>query len=277
MLDTAVAPCEGCPSGATRAVATRGPVPARLLLLAGAPRYHEEHEGVAFASPAFEWLEGALATAGLDPSQVHYATLIACRPPHQRPMRDEEIAACGERLAVTIDAVAPQVVVLCGTDVVAALLPGIALSTGHGRFVVRGRRRYYPIRHPYAALHHQPYVDEVEGDLRRLAELLESGRLDVEAPLEPVDEPALPAAPLAAPQAVTAAPPAEQTVPVEAAAPVVMPVLDAAPDIPSPMDEGTVTPEITAVDVPPDAQVDEQEALDAAAEEDAGPAQLSLF
>ncbi len=269
MLDTAVAPCEGCPSGATRAVATRGPVPARLLLLSGAPRYHEEHEGVAFASPAFDWLEGALATAGLDPSQVHYATLIACRPPHQRPMRDEEIAACGERLALTVDAVAPEVVVLCGADVVAALLPGVALSTGHGRLVVRGRRRYYPIRHPYAALHHQPYVDEVEGDLRRLAKLLESGRLDVEAPLEPLDETAPPTAPQ--PVAIDAGA-AEQTAPVEAPAPIVMPEIGAAPEIPPPTDEGIVTPETATVG----AQADEQEASDAT-EEDAGPAQLSLF
>jgi uracil-DNA glycosylase len=273
MLDPAVAPCEGCPTGATRAVATRGPVPARLLLLAGSPRFHEEHEGIAFASPAFEWLEGMLATAGLDPSQVHYATLISCRPPHQRPMRDEEIAACGERLAVTIDAVASEVVVLCGTDVVAALLPGVALSTGHGRLVVRGRRRYYPIRHPYAALHHRPYVDEVEGDLRRLAELLESGRLGVEAPLAPVDETVPPATPLTVPKAVAAEPSAtEQTAPVDGAPPFAMPVIDATPDPPSPAGEGIVT-----LEIPPDTRVNEQETSDAVAEEDTGPAQLSLF
>ncbi len=175
------APCERCPLQPPYAVASRGPVPARLLLLSGAPRYHEEHEGTAFASPAFAEMEAMLTAAGLDAMSVHYATLTGCRPPHQRPIRQDEIAACGPRLDQTVAAVAPEVVVLCGPDAVAAMLPGVALETGHGRLVVRGRRRYYPIRHPYAALHYQPYIDEVMADLRHLAELLAAGRLDSEA------------------------------------------------------------------------------------------------
>ena len=175
MSETGAAPCEHCPLEAGRAVAARGPVPARLLLLSGAPRYHEERAGVAFASPAFAWLEETLAAAGLDPAGIHYATLIGCRPPHQRPVRAEEIAACAPRLAIAIEAVAPEVIVLCGPEAVAAMVPGVTLSTGHGRVVARGRRRYFPIRHPYAALHCQRYVEEVVADLRRLAVLLADG------------------------------------------------------------------------------------------------------
>src|SRR5438093_307872 len=70
MSETGPAPCEHCPLEASRAVAARGPVPARLLLLAGAPRSHEERAGVAFASPAFAWLEQTLAAAGLDPGAI---------------------------------------------------------------------------------------------------------------------------------------------------------------------------------------------------------------
>src|SRR2546423_7323363 len=173
--ETGPAPCEHCPLEATRAVAARGPVPARLLLLSGAPRAHEERAGVAFASPAFSWLEETLAAAGFDPAGVHYATLTACRPPHQRPVRAEEIAACAPRLDIAVEAVAPEVIVLCGPEAVAAMLPGVTLSTGHGRVVARGRRRYVPIRHPYAALHCPRYVEEVVADLRRLAVLLAEG------------------------------------------------------------------------------------------------------
>jgi len=165
--------CEHCPQGAARAVASRGPVPARALLLAGAPRYHEEHDGVAFASPLFSWLEERLAAAGIDPVEVHYATLIGCRPPHQRPLRDSEIAACAPRLDITITAVAPRIIVLCGPDAVAVLLPGVSLSSAHGTLTRRGQRRYYPIRHPYAAPHSERYVDEMMDDLRRLRALLD--------------------------------------------------------------------------------------------------------
>ncbi len=176
--------CENCPQGAARAVASRGPVPARLLLLSGAPRHHEEHDGVAFASPLFSWLEERLAAAEIDPADVHYATLIGCRPPHQRPLRDSDIAACAPRLDVTIAAVAPRVIVLCGPDAVAALLPGVSLSSAHGALARRGHRRYYPIRHPYAALHSERYVEEMMDDLRRLRALLdEDWSTEAEAPV----------------------------------------------------------------------------------------------
>jgi len=183
-----VDPCEGCPLGPPRAVAARGPVPARLLLLSGAPRFHEEREGVAFASPAFPWLEETLAAAGFDPADIHYATLIGCRPPYQRPMREGEIGACAPRLDVAIRAVAPEVIVLCGPDATAALLPNVALTTEHGILVQRGRRHYYPIRHPYAALHSERYIEEVRADLRALAALLAAG-LPLDSPAA-VDAPA---------------------------------------------------------------------------------------
>ncbi len=181
MPETATAPCDGCPLQVERAVASHGPVPARVLFLSGAPRYHEEHEGVAFASPAFSWLEQTLAEAGLDPATVHYATLTGCRPPYQRPLRPAEIDACAPRLDLMIKALEGAVVVLCGPDVVAAVLPGVALATGHGALVRRGHHRYYPIRHPYAALHSDRYVDEVKADLRTLAALLAEGLPDLAA------------------------------------------------------------------------------------------------
>jgi DNA polymerase len=186
MSETGAAPCEHCPLEVSRAVAARGPVPARLLLLAGAPRAHEERAGVAFASPAFSWLEETLAAAGLDPTGVHYATLTGCRPPHQRPVRAEEIAACAPRLDIAVEAMAPEVIVLCGPEAVAAMLPGVTLSTGHGCVVAQGRRRYFPIRHPYAALHCQRYVEEVIADLRRLAALLANGLSTAEIVLDEI-------------------------------------------------------------------------------------------
>jgi DNA polymerase len=189
MSETGAAPCEHCPLEVGRAVAARGPVPARLLLLSGAPRAHEERAGVAFASPAFSWLEETLAAAGLDPAGIHYATLTGCRPPHQRPVRAEEIAACAPRLDIAIEAVAPEVIALCGPEAVAAMLPGVPLSSGHGRVMARGRRRYFPIRHPYAALHCQGYVAEVVADLRRLAALLADGLPTAEIVLDEAPPP----------------------------------------------------------------------------------------
>jgi DNA polymerase len=262
MSETGAAPCERCPLEAVRAVAARGPVPARLLLLSGAPRAHEERAGVAFASPAFSWLEETLAAAGLEPAGIHYATLTGCRPPHQRAVRAEEIAACAPRLDIAVEAVAPEVIVLCGPEALAAMLPGVTLSTGHGRVVVRGRRRYFPIRHPYAALHCQRYVEEVVADLRRLAVLLADGPPTGEIVL---DE---------APSPVHAAPSPSEVGPrdtvVVAAAPPAAPV-DRPPEPTEPAEgkavaasRGASAPEPEDAGTPDPAGVD-------------SPAQLSLF
>ena len=217
MSETGAAPCERCPLEAGRAVAARGPVPARLLLLSGAPRYHEERAGVAFASLTFSWLEETLATAGLDPAGIHYATLTGCRPPRQRPVRAEEIVACAPRLDIAVEAVAPEVIVLCGPEAVAAMVPAVTLSTGHGRVVARGRRRYFPIRHPYAALHCQRYVEEVVADLRRLAVLLADGPPTGEIVLDeaPPRVHAVPSASGAGPRDVAAVAEATPAAPVE--------------------------------------------------------------
>ena len=264
MSETGAAPCEHCPLEVSRAVAARGPVPARLLLLSGAPRAHEERAGVAFASPAFSWLEETLTMAGLAPAGIHYATLTGCRPPHQRPVRAEEIAACAPRLDIAVEAVAPEVIVLCGPEAVAAMLPGVTLSTGHGWVVARGRRRYFPIRHPYAALHCQRYVEEVVADLRRLAALLADGLPTAEIVLHE------------APWQVHVAPPSRRPGPREVAA-----VAEATPAVPVDRPREPTEPadsEGDAVAAGRGASAPEPE--DASTPDPAGadsPAQLSLF
>lgn len=173
--------CESCPNHPPRAVAAHGASPAQVLLLAGAPRHHDEINGQAFASPLFGWLQETLAGAGIAPETVHYATLVACRPPHQRPLRDDEVSACASRLEAILADVRPEVIVLCGADALSAVMPGATLGVAHGRAFRIGERVYVPIRHPYATLHHEPYVAELREDLRAIATLLADGSLSTAA------------------------------------------------------------------------------------------------
>jgi uracil-DNA glycosylase family 4 len=156
-------------------VAAHGVSPARVLLLAGAPRHHDEINGRAFMSPLFDWLQETLASAGIAPDMVHYATLVACRPPHQRPLREDEVSACAPRLESIFAAVRPEVIVLCGADALAAVMPGATLGVTHGRAFRIGERHHVPIRHPYATLHHEPYMMELQEDLRGVATMLADG------------------------------------------------------------------------------------------------------
>jgi uracil-DNA glycosylase family 4 len=167
--------CENCPNNPVRAVAAHGASPARVLMLAGAPRHHDEVNGRAFISPLFAWLLETLASAGIAPDAVHYATLVACRPPHQRPLREDEVSACASRLEALLDDVRPKVIVLCGADALSAMMPGATLAMTHGRAFSLGERLYVPIRHPYTTLHHEPYLEELREDLRAIAAMLADG------------------------------------------------------------------------------------------------------
>lgn len=165
--------CAMCPYEGAHAVASRGPVPAQLLFLSGAPRHHDERAGAAFVSPLASWLEDLFHEAGIAPSAAHYATLTGCRPPHQRPLREADVRACSERLYRTIKAVDPLLIVLCGQDVLLALFPQVATRPiARGSVLSDGDQHYYPMRYPFAAIHHEPYVTEVREDLQRLAGML---------------------------------------------------------------------------------------------------------
>jgi hypothetical protein len=146
--------------------------------------------------------------------------------------------------------------VLCGPEAVAAMLPGVTLSTGHGRVVARGRRRYVPLRHPYAALHCQRYVEEVVADLHRLAALLADGLPTAEIVLDeaPPRGCAAPSTSGAGPRDVAAVAEATPAAPVdrppEPTEPVEGDVLGSGRDAGAPEPEDAGTPDPAAVDSP---------------------------
>ena len=180
-------PCETCPLHAVTAVANHGCVPARVLFLSGAPRYHEDRERRAFASPLFDWFQSLLAESGIDSAATHYATMTGCRPPRQRPLAQLEIDACHGRIQHILEEVNPEVIALCGQEAVSAVLKQVSVQTAHGIAVLHDSRRYMPMRHPYAVSYHEPYVAELKQDLERLHQLL-SRSVTLETTAEPATD-----------------------------------------------------------------------------------------
>jgi uracil-DNA glycosylase family protein len=144
-LRAAAARCTGCDlyRRATQTVFGEGPVPAGLMLVGEQPGNEEDLAGRPFVGPAGRLLDGALAQAGIDRSQVYVTNVVkhfkweprGKRRIHAKPSAGE-IAACLPWLEAELALVQPRVVVCLGATAAQALLGRqFRVSRQRGAFV----------------------------------------------------------------------------------------------------------------------------------------------
>jgi DNA polymerase len=176
-------------------------MPAELMLVADAPGFHDDRTGRPLAGPTGELLDELLASIGLGRADVYVTTLVKCRPPGTQSAAPDEIAACRDKLERQVALVQPRIVAALGDQATRALAGG-----PHGVSQLRGQVRraqiggraieLLPLYHPAAALYNARLLPVLEGDVRRLGELL--GRA-VAAPAASSPAALAPAAPVSAP------------------------------------------------------------------------------
>jgi len=123
--------CRACDlwKHATQTVFGQGPRHAALMLIGEVPGDREDLEGQPFVGPAGQLLDRALASAGLDRSEVYVTNVVkhfkweprGKRRIHKRP-NAAEIAACRPWLDTEIRLVKPRVIVCLGATAAQALL-----------------------------------------------------------------------------------------------------------------------------------------------------------
>jgi len=186
---TATAGCTRCrlAQGRTQVVFGAGNPGADLMFVGEAPGFHEDKQGVPFVGQAGKLLEKLLAAIGLARGDVYIANVLKCRPPGNRDPQPDEIEACESHLWRQIDLIRPRVVATLGnfaTKLLSGRPTGITRVHGQEQEVELGGNRVllYPLYHPAAALYTPKMLEVLEGDFRRLPELL--GRV-----VEPVPKP----------------------------------------------------------------------------------------
>jgi uracil-DNA glycosylase len=196
-----VAGCTRCAlaAGRTQVVFGSGSPTADLMFVGEAPGFHEDKQGVPFVGAAGQLLGKLLAGIGLGRDDVYIANVLKCRPPGNRDPQPDEIEACESHLFRQIELIRPKVVATLGnfsTKLLSGKPLGITRVHGQEQEVTLGGSRVllYPLFHPAAALYTPRMLDVLEGDFRRLPELL--GRATAPAPAPPAveSEPAPPAA-----------------------------------------------------------------------------------
>jgi len=147
-LRTAARTCQGCDlyQHATQTVFGEGTKTATVMLVGEQPGDKEDLSGHPFIGPAGRILDEALATAGIDRSEVYVTNAVkhfnwapderGKRRIHKKP-RYSEIQACRPWLDAEIEAVRPEVVICMGATAAQAIL-------GKDFKVLRDRGRFVP-------------------------------------------------------------------------------------------------------------------------------------
>jgi uracil-DNA glycosylase family 4 len=184
-----IAGCTRCrlAEGRTQVVFGVGSPEADLMFVGEAPGFHEDKQGYPFVGQAGKLLDQLLGGIGMSREDVYIANVIKCRPPGNRDPMPDEIEACESHLFRQVELIQPRLVGTLGnfaTKLLSGKPTGITRVHGQEQQVTLGGREVllYPLYHPAAALYTPSMLQVLQGDFRRIPELL--GRA-----VEPVPEP----------------------------------------------------------------------------------------
>ena len=160
--------------------AARGKPPDAVVLMGDlvdngeAPGAEEDRQGLPFVGRSGKYLDYLLDLIKLKREQVFIANVIKHRPPENRDPMPDEIIACKSFLDRQFEVIDPLVVVALGRFSMARYFPDAKISQIHGQPRYDGRRAYYPMYHPAAALRNPQLRHDMEADIRRLLEVVEA-------------------------------------------------------------------------------------------------------
>lgn len=95
---------------------------ASLVIVGEAPGAEEDRIGRPFQGKAGSVLDDLLADAGLHRDDVYIANVVMCRPPANRPPKQEWIVACSSHLDDQLRVIEPRVLLALGATSIRRLL-----------------------------------------------------------------------------------------------------------------------------------------------------------
>jgi uracil-DNA glycosylase len=163
--------------GATRLVFGTGNTEAEIVCIGEGPGYWEDQKGEPFVGNAGKLLDQLLVLAGLTRKKVFITNVVHHRPPENRDPLPEEIEAYGTYLDKIMDIIGPKVILTLGRYSMAKFLPGVLISSVHGKkyeVVWHGKNLIViPMYHPAASLRNGNVLTQEKADFVNLKTLLE--------------------------------------------------------------------------------------------------------
>lgn len=170
--------CQKCrlAESRTQAVPGVGPQNAQLVIIGEAPGRHEDLQGEPFVGAAGKLLTKLLEETGIPRSSVFITNIVKCRPPENRQPLADERKACYPYLLRQLDLIQPKIIALVGRVPAETILETtVRMGAMHGKTFQHGGRTYFVMYHPAAGLYNQDLVSELQVDMQKLKQVLDSG------------------------------------------------------------------------------------------------------
>jgi uracil-DNA glycosylase len=186
-LNTLMSLCNNCSlrKGCSQVVPGDGNPEAEIMFIGEAPGKKEDEMGKPFVGAAGKFLDEMLATINLKRENVYIANVCKCRPPENRDPLPEEVATCWPWLEKQIEIINPKLIITLGRHSLGRFFPLMKISEVHGKAFRRefpnlgnkglpaGRRVFYALYHPAAALYNGSMRETLLKDFKRIPKVLE--------------------------------------------------------------------------------------------------------
>jgi len=163
---------------ATNLVFGDGDPDSEILFVGEGPGYWEDQKGIPFVGNAGALLNQTLSLIEIPREKVYITNVIHYRPPENRDPLPSEIKAFEPYLDEIIKIIDPKLIVTLGRFSMAKFLPGVFISSVHGKpkqVNWSGREiTVVPMYHPAAALRSTDVKFKLKNDFLRIPEILTS-------------------------------------------------------------------------------------------------------
>jgi len=164
--------------GATNLVFGVGSPNAEVLFIGEGPGYWEDMKGEPFVGNAGAFLNQLLQSIKLPREDVYITNVVMYRPPQNRDPLSEEIEAFKKYLDGIIDIIRPKVICTLGRFSMAKFLPGVYISSVHGKpRRIKWKDReiiIVPMYHPAAGLRNSMIKEKTKDDFAKLPEIIKN-------------------------------------------------------------------------------------------------------
>ena len=169
--------CDKCPLGKTKTntVFGCGNQNARLMFVGEAPGEQEDKQGIPFVGAAGKLLDKYLDAVEILRDEVYIATILKCRPPHNRDPLPEEGDACIGFLREQVKLIRPEIIVCLGRISAMRLIkPDFKITREHGVIVKKGAFAMTAVYHPAALLRDPSKKEDMYRDMKKIKAYLDS-------------------------------------------------------------------------------------------------------
>lgn len=172
--------CQDLADQATNLVMGDGNLNAKIVFIGEAPGKNEDLQGKPFVGASGKFLDEMLEKAGLKRDDVYITNIVKYRPPNNRDPISSEKEVFWPYLLRQLEIINPKIIVTLGRHSAGYFIPGIHISTDHGRL-----RRVHlkhdgsdynwlvlPLYHPAAALYNGGMRQTLINDFMKIDDIV---------------------------------------------------------------------------------------------------------